>query len=91
MEVKCSIVKHKIPYNTKYAIMRSRNQKSAPSSGKIAQNRMITNMRKFIEDCFIKGTHSYITDKVYEKKATKKSCRWCPFLNTEHCDAGVTK
>lgn len=91
IDVRYFIVKRKIPDNPKYAIMKSRIQKFVPSSGKVTQNKMIKNLRAFIEDCFVEGTHSYITDKSYEKKATKKSCRWCPFLNTEHCDAGVTK
>lgn len=91
IEVKYFIVKRKIPEDPPYPIMRSRIQKFIPSSGKVTQNKMVKNIREFIEDCFVEGTHSYIMDKDYTKNATKKSCRWCPFLNTEHCDKGVTK
>ena len=90
IDVRYFIVKRKIPANPKYAIMKSRIQKYEPSSGKTTQNKMVKNMRSFIENVFVDGSHMYNTDKTYEKLASKKSCRWCPFLNTEHCDAGVT-
>ena len=90
IDVRYFIVKRKVPDNPKYAVMKSRIQKFEPSSGKTTQNKMVKNVRAFIEDVFVKGSHIYNTDKVYEKLASKKSCRWCPFLNTEHCDAGVT-
>jgi hypothetical protein len=66
-------------------------KKFEPSSGKTTINKTVQNIREFIEDVFIKGTHSYNTDKEYTKTATVKACRWCPFLDTEHCDAGVKK
>jgi hypothetical protein len=91
IDVRYFIVKRKIPDNPPYPIMKSRIQKFEPSSGKVTQNKMVKNIRAFIEDVFVEKTHIYNTDKTYEKLASKKSCRWCPFLNTEHCDAGVTK
>jgi len=91
IDVRYFIVKRKIPDNPPYPIMKSRIQKFEPSSGKVTQNKMVKNVRAFIEDVFVEKTHTYNTDKTYEKLASKKSCRWCPFLNTEHCDAGVTK
>ena len=90
IDVRYFIVKRKIPENPRYPIMKSRIQKFEPSSGKTTQNKMVKNVRAFIEDVFVDGSHMYNTDKTYEKLASKKSCRWCPFLNTEHCDAGVT-
>ena len=91
IDVRYFIVKRKIPDNPKYQIMKSRIQKFEPSSGKTTINKTVKNIREFIEDCFVKGTHSYNTDKKYTKTATVKACRWCPFLDTEHCDAGVKK
>ena len=91
IDVRYFIVKRKIPDNPKYQIMKSRIQKFEPSSGKTTINKTVQNIREFIEDVFIKGTHSYNTDKEYTKTATVKACRWCPFLDTEHCDAGVKK
>ena len=90
IDVRYFIVKRKVPDNPKYAVMKSRIQKFEPSSGKTTQNKMVKNVKAFIEDVFTDGSHMYNTDKTYEKLASKKSCRWCPFLNTEHCDAGVT-
>ena len=91
IDVRYFIVKRKIPDNPKYQIMKSRIQKFEPSSGKTTINKTVKNIREFIEDCFVEGTHNYNTDKEYTKTATAKSCRWCPFLDTEHCDAGVKK
>lgn len=91
IDVRYFIVKRKVPDNPPYPIMKSRIQKFEPSSGKVTQNKMVKNVRAFIEDVFVEKTHIYNTDKTYEKLASKKSCKWCPFLNTEHCDAGVTK
>jgi len=91
IDVRYFIVKRKIPDNPKYQIMKSRIQKFEPSSGKTTINKTVQNIREFIEDVFIKGTHSYNKDKEYTKTATVKACRWCPFLDTEHCDAGVKK
>ena len=90
IDVRYFIVKRKVPDNPKYAVMKSRIQKFEPSSGKTTQNKMVKNVKAFIEDVFVGGSHMYNVDKTYEKLANKKSCRWCPFLNSEHCDAGVT-
>ena len=90
IDVRYFIVKRKVPDNPKYAVMKSRIQKFEPSSGKTTQNKMVKNIKAFIEDVFVGGSHMYNVDKTYEKLANKKSCRWCPFLNSEHCDAGVT-
>jgi hypothetical protein len=91
IDVRYFILKRKIPENPQYQIMKSRIQKFEPSSGKTTVNKMISNVRSFVEDVFVEGTHIYNTEKIYEKLASKKSCQWCPFLKTEHCDAGVTK
>ena len=91
IDVRYFILKRKIPENPQYQIMKSRIQKFEPSSGKTTVNKMISNVRSFVEDVFVEGTHIYNTEKTYEKLASKKSCQWCPFLKTEHCDAGVTK
>ena len=83
IDVRYFIVKRKIPENPKYAIMKSRIQKFEPSSGKVTQNRMVKNMREFIENVFIKGTHIYNVDKVEEilKTTDKCSSKWCQTCN----------
>jgi len=79
IDTKYFIVKRKIPDNPKYPIMKSRIQKFEPSSGKVSQNRMVKNMRAFIEDVFIDGTHMYDTDKIDTILAETDKCKskWC--------------
>ena len=79
IDVRYFIVKRKIPENPKYAIMKSRIQKFEPSSGKVTQNKMVKNIKSFIEDVFIDGSHMYDTDKIEEilKNTDKCSSKWC--------------
>ena len=83
IDVKYFIVKRKIPDNPKYAIMKSRIQKFEPSSGKTTQNKMIKNMKSFIENVFIDGTHMYDTDNIDKilAKTDKCSSKWCQTCN----------
>ena len=83
IDVKYFIVKRKIPANPKYPIMKSRIQKFEPSSGKVTQNKMVKNMREFIENVFVKGSHIYDTDRVEEilKTTNKCSSKWCQTCN----------
>ena len=79
IDVRYFIVKRKVPDNPKYAIMKSRIQKFEPSSGKVTQNKMVKNMKAFIEDVFKKGSHIYDVDKIEEilKNTNKCSSKWC--------------
>lgn len=86
IEAKYFIVKRKILDNPRYAAMKSRIQKFTPPSGKTTQNKLVKNLKTFIEDCF--DGKDYI-QKEYEKKPSQKTCRWCPFLDTEYCDKGI--
>jgi len=79
VDVRYFIVKRKIPDNPKYQIMKSRIQKFEPSSGKTTQNQMVKNVRRFIEDVFVEGTHIYDTDKIDTILADTDKCtsKWC--------------
>ena len=79
IDVRYFIVKRKIPENPRYPIMKSRIQKFEPSSGKTTQNKMVKNMRAFIEDVFIDGTHMYDTDNIDRILAETDKCssKWC--------------
>jgi len=79
IDVRYFIVKRKIPENPRYPIMKSRIQKFEPSSGKTTQNKMVKNMRSFIEDVFIDGTHMYDTDNIDRILAETDKCssKWC--------------
>ena len=79
IDVRYFIVKRKIPDNPKYQIMKSRIQKFEPSSGKTTQNKMVKNVRAFIEDVFIDGSHMYDTDNIDKILAETDKCssKWC--------------
>ena len=79
IDVRYFIVKRKIPENPRYPIMKSRIQKFEPSSGKTTQNKMVKNMRSFIENVFIDGSHMYDTDNIDRILAETDKCssKWC--------------
>ena len=79
IDVRYFIVKRKIPANPRYPIMKSRIQKFEPSSGKTTQNKMVKNMKEFIEDVFIDGSHMYDTDNIDRILAETDKCKskWC--------------
>ena len=83
IDVKYFIVKRKIPANPKYPIMKSRIQKFVPSSGKVTQNKLVKNIKSFIEDVFIEGSHIYDIDKIEEKVNSTDKCssKWCQTCN----------
>jgi hypothetical protein len=79
IDVRYFIVKRKIPANPRYPIMKSRIQKFEPSSGKTTQNKLVKDVKTFIEDVFIKGTHMYDIDKINTTLANTDKCtsKWC--------------
>ena len=83
IDVRYFIVKRKIPANPRYPIMKSRIQKFEPSSGKTTQNKMVKNMRQFIEDVFVDGSHMYDTDNIDRILAETDKCssKWCQTCN----------
>ena len=83
IDVRYFIVKRKIPDNPKYQIMKSRIQKFEPSSGKTTQNKMIKNIKAFIEAVFIDGSHMYDTDNIDKILAETDKCssKWCQTCN----------
>ena len=83
IDVRYFIVKRKVPDNPKYAVMKSRIQKFEPSSGKTTQNKMVKNMKSFIENVFIDGTHMYDTDNIDRILAETDKCssKWCQTCN----------
>jgi len=86
VDVRYFIVKRKIPDNPKYAIMKSRIQKFEPSSGKTTQNKMVKNLRAFIEDVFIEGSHMYNTDNIDKilEGTNKCNSKWCQTCVTKN-------
>ena len=68
-----------VPTNPRYPIMKSRIQKFEPSSGKTTQNKLVKNIKSFIEDVFIDGSHMYDTDNIDRILAETDKCKskWC--------------
>ena len=83
IDIRYFIVNRKIPENPRYPIMKSRIQKFEPSSGKTTQNKMVKNMKRFIEDVFIDGSHMYDTDNIDRILAETDKCssKWCQTCN----------
>ena len=79
IDVRYFIVKRKIAANPRYQIMKSRIQKFEPSSGKTTQNKLVKNIKSFIEDVFIDGSHMYDTDNIDRILAETDKCKskWC--------------
>ena len=59
--------------------MKSRIQKFEPSSGKVTQNKMVKNIKSFIENVFIDGSHTYDIDNIDKILADTDKCssKWC--------------
>jgi len=62
-----------------------RVQTFSPPSGKIKMNRARNAVNKFIEECFKPGGE--IREKQYTKNPSSWNCRFCPYLDTEHCSS----
>lgn len=82
IEVEYFIVKRKLYDNSKFPM--SRIQSFSPSSGKIKRKKIMDGFENFLKECYdITGKP---IDKQYKKIVGKKSCTYCPYNNTEHCD-----
>ena len=64
-----------------------RVQTFTPANGKPSINKVVNNVNRFVEDCFVDDKHNLETN--YMKNPSKKNCRFCEFNQTEHCDVGV--
>lgn len=79
IDVEYIIVKRKIYEKSEYNI--SRIQQFIPASGKIKRKKLMDNFNLFLKEAF--DINGKIVDKEWEKNP--KSCKYCPFNNTEHC------
>jgi hypothetical protein len=82
IEVEFFIVKRKI-YDTDDFII-PRIQQFKPASGKGKRRKVVDNLENFIKDCF--DSLGKPIEKQYIKNIGEKSCKWCPYANTIHCD-----
>ncbi len=84
IEVEFLILKRKVFESNDYPTYRI--QSFSPPSGKNKTNNATKALIEFINNTFDKTGYK---QKEYNPTPSKWSCRFCPFLNTEHCDKGV--
>ena len=85
IDVEYFIVKRKL--YEKVDFPQRRVQTFTPANGKPSINKVVNNVNRFVEDCFIDDKHNL--EMNYMKNPSKKNCRFCEFNQTEHCDVGV--
>ena len=85
IDVEYFIVKRKL--YEKVDFPQRRVQTFTPANGKPSINKVVNNVNRFVEDCFVDDKHN--TNVNYMKNPSPKNCRFCEFNQTEHCDAGV--
>ena len=82
IEVEFFIVKRKIFKTDDFIIPRI--QQFKPASGKGKRRKVVENLENFIKDCF--DPLGKPIEKSYTKNIGEKSCKWCPYAGTIHCD-----
>jgi hypothetical protein len=85
IDVEYFIVKRKL--YEKVDFPQRRVQTFTPANGKPSINKVVNNVNRFVEDCFIDDKHNLQAN--FMKNPSKKNCRFCEFNQTEHCDVGV--
>ena len=85
IEVEYFIVKRKL--YEKVDFPQRRVQTFTPANGKPSINKVVNNVNRFVEDCFLDDKHNLQAN--FMKNPSKKNCRFCEFNQTEHCDEGV--
>ena len=83
IEVEYFIVKRKL--YEKVDFPQRRVQTFVPANGVPSINRVSTDLKSFIDECFIEG--QYNEEHNYKKIATTKNCRWCEYKDKpDLCD-----
>ena len=83
IDVEYFIVKRKL--YEKVDFPQRRVQTFTPANGVPSINRVTTELKSFIDECFIDGQHNKLYN--YKKIATTKNCRWCEFKDKpDLCD-----
>ena len=85
IEVEYFIVKRKLWENAMYP--QKRVQKFSPSSGTVSMNKVAKRLDTFLDLAF-DDEGERISENIVATPS-KKSCRWCEFNQTEHCNKGV--
>ena len=85
IDIEYFIVKRKLYENVDFP--QRRVQTFVPANGTPSINKVINNLKQFIDEAFIGG--EYNMEYSYKKQPSKKNCRWCEFNQTKYCDVGI--
>ena len=85
IDIEYFIVKRKLYENVDFP--QRRIQTFIPANGTPSINKVLTQLKSFIDEGFDNGEYNIKHD--YIKNPSKKNCRFCEFNQTEYCDAGV--
>lgn len=85
IDIEYIILKRKIWEQSEYP--QKRIQLFSPSSGKNSRNKLTKSFQIFLDDCF--DENGKIIEKEYKTNPSKEICKYCPLLNTEHCNQGI--
>lgn len=86
IEVKFFIVKRKIWEDSPFPIKRV--QEFIPPSGKAKMNFATKLIDDFVSNNF--NSKGEILDQEYLPSPSSSTCKFCPFLNTQHCKVGIS-
>ena len=83
IDVEYFIVKRKLYEGMDFP--QRRVQTFIPANGTPSINKVVSELKVFMDDCFVNGQHN--TNKEYKKIATAKNCKWCEFKDRpDLCD-----
>ena len=85
IEVEYFIVKRRLWENAMFP--QKRVQKFSPASGTVSMNKVAKRLDTFLDLAFDENGEQ-VSDNIIATPS-KKSCRWCEFRKTEHCNQGV--
>jgi hypothetical protein len=86
IEVEFFIVKRKIFKTDDFIIPRI--QQFKPASGKGKRRKVVDKLELFAKECF--DSLGKPIKKSYIKNVGEKSCKWCPYNDTIHCDKNAS-
>jgi hypothetical protein len=81
------ILKRQVPVDTDFPAMQRRVQVFKPTSGTNKVKQAYTYVEDFIKEVF--DDKGNVINKDYRPSPSKSACKFCPFLNSEHCSLGV--
>lgn len=88
IEVEYVILKRLLSENSQWP--QKRVQLFSPASGTISIKKVMTNLKKFIQDSY-NSDGTIKLDRQFNKDESQKTCKFCDFNGTQYCDAPLVK